>query len=338
MFGKMMNSFYYGKSGKGDFRKEDLPTNRWQLFWEMLRVRIAGLMRLNLMTLVAWLPLIITIGTFVSTVFNVLVISGDYENYLQTGEMGNLVEAQIEALKGIDLHDFQMNTFYQAMSTMLVWMIPSILITGPIQAGMAYITRNWARDEHAFVWSDFKDAVKENWKQGLGVSAITCVLPIVIYIGFQFYGDMAADNAFFILPQMVMVMLGLVWALGLTFMYPMMVCYKMSFKDLVKNSILMAIAKLPMTVAIRLAMLLPALVCLVVFYFTGALLAFLVLAIYYVFLGYALSRFVFASFTNAVFDKYINSRIEGVEINRGLASEDDDDDDEELENAENTQQ
>ena len=37
MFGKMMNNFYYGKSGKGDFRKEDLPKNRWQLFWEMLR-------------------------------------------------------------------------------------------------------------------------------------------------------------------------------------------------------------------------------------------------------------------------------------------------------------
>ena len=25
MFGKMMNNFYYGKSGKGDYRKDDLP-------------------------------------------------------------------------------------------------------------------------------------------------------------------------------------------------------------------------------------------------------------------------------------------------------------------------
>ena len=39
MFGKLMNSFYYGKSGKGDYRKEDLPKNRWQLFFEMLRIR-----------------------------------------------------------------------------------------------------------------------------------------------------------------------------------------------------------------------------------------------------------------------------------------------------------
>ena len=56
VFGKLMNSYYYGKSGKGDYRKEDLPTNRWQLFWEMLRVRLSGLMRLNLLYMICWLP------------------------------------------------------------------------------------------------------------------------------------------------------------------------------------------------------------------------------------------------------------------------------------------
>ena len=61
MFGKMMNSFYYGKSGKGDYRKEDLPTNRWQLFWEMLRVRFSALMRLNLLYMLVWLPAMIVL-------------------------------------------------------------------------------------------------------------------------------------------------------------------------------------------------------------------------------------------------------------------------------------
>ena len=80
MFGKMMNSFYYGKSGKGDFKKEDLPKNRWQLFWEMLRVRFSALCRLNLMTIVAWLPIIILIGTCISSMFNVMVVTSDYQN------------------------------------------------------------------------------------------------------------------------------------------------------------------------------------------------------------------------------------------------------------------
>ena len=49
----------------------------------------------------------------------------------------------------------------------------------------------------------------------------------------------------------------------------------------------------------------------------------MVLLGYYVLIGFGLSRFVTASYTNAQFDKYINSRIEGAQVNRGLAEDDD---------------
>ena len=42
--------------------------------------------------------------------------------------------------------------------------------------------------------------------------------------------------------------------------------------------------------------------------------------------GSAYLMFVTASYTNGVFDKYINSRIEGAKVNRGLREADDDDD------------
>ena len=64
------------------------------------------------------------------------------------------------------------------MSTWLV-RVRCIAITGRCTAGVGYVTRNWARDEHAFIWSDFKDAVKENWKQGLVISLITGLMPLV---------------------------------------------------------------------------------------------------------------------------------------------------------------
>lgn len=338
MFGKMMNSFYYGKSGKGDFRKEDLPKNRWQLFGEMLRVRFSALFRLNLMTVVAWLPLIYVIANCISTIFNVLIISSDYQTYLVTGQAGNLTEQQIAALANVDLGKFQTDMFLQSISQALIWCIPCILITGPVQAGMAYITRNWARDEHAFIWSDFKDAVKENWKQALGVSAITSVMPLLIYVCYQFYGDMARDNIIFMLPQMLVIVLGVLWCLGATFMYPMMVCYEMKFGALVKNSLMLAVARLPHTVGIRLVMLLPIAIAMVAFYLTGSMIAFLALGAYYLLFGYSLARFVFASFTNGVFDRFINSRMEGVKVNRGLASDDDlDDEEDEDESADDNQ-
>ena len=56
MFGKMMNNYYYGKSGKGDFRKEDLPQNRRDLFRDTLKTRLSALCRINLMYMVIFLP------------------------------------------------------------------------------------------------------------------------------------------------------------------------------------------------------------------------------------------------------------------------------------------
>ena len=336
MFGRMMNNFYYGKSGKGDFRKEDLPKNRWQLFWEMLRVRFAALCRLNLMTVAAWLPLIIVVGIFITNVISVLNNQLQFQAYMENGALTeSFTEESVNRLAQAGITD--MDTMNKVsfdiirveLNKMLLLLIPCILITGPVQAGLAYVTRNWSRDEHAFIWSDFKDAVKENWKQGLGVSAITSLLPIILYVGYQFYGQQAQTNVIFMVPQMLLVMICVVWALSLVFMYPMMVTYKVSFGQLIKNSMVMAIGRLPQTVGIRLLMLVPAMIAGVVFFFTGSLIALLVLGAYYILFGFAFFRFVAASYTNGVFDKFINSHMEGVEINRGLASEDDEDEDEE---------
>ena len=338
MFGKMMNNYYYGKSGKGDFRKEDLPRNRWQLFWEMLRVRFAALCRLNLMTVVAWLPLIVLIGYCVTTLMNVLMIRSEYAAYLDTGDLGELTEQQIELLAGLDLDAWMVDMARSLLSTFCLWCIPCIAITGPVQAGMAYVTRNWSRDEHAFIWADFKDALKENCKQGLLVSAITSLVPIILYVGYQFYGQQAANSIIFMVPQMLIVVIGIVWMLGVTFMYPMMVTYKVTFPQLVRNSLIMAVGRLPQTVGIRLIMLVPTVICLAIFMFTGALLALLALGAYYILIGFALARFVYASYTNGAFDKFINSHMEGVQVNRGLASEEDLDDEEDEEENEQEQQ
>ena len=37
-FGNLMNNYFYGKSGKGDYRVEDMPQNRRQLFGAVLDV------------------------------------------------------------------------------------------------------------------------------------------------------------------------------------------------------------------------------------------------------------------------------------------------------------
>lgn len=329
MFGKWMNNYYYGKSGKGDYTKEDLPTTRWQLFWEMLRVRLANLFRLNLMTVAAWLPLLILLFYTITTTLNGVAVTAQYSEYLSTGEMGELTEEQIAALgKMGDMDAAAGALVQQQIMSLCLWAIPCLAILGPVKAGVVYVTRNWSRDEHAFIWSDFKDAVKENWKQALGVSLISSLLPVIVYVGYRFYGQQSASNVIFVVPQMLLVVLAAVWALGCTFMYPMMVTYKVTFGQLIKNSLVLAVGRLPQTVGIRLILLVPAAIGFGAFWFTGSVLAILILGMYYALVGYALSRFVIASYTNAVFDRFINSKMEGVQVNRGLQKAEDDEDDE----------
>ena len=62
MFNKFMNNFYFGKSGKADFTEDDLPTNRWQLFMDTLKVRMSALVRLNLMYVIVWIPTLFLLG------------------------------------------------------------------------------------------------------------------------------------------------------------------------------------------------------------------------------------------------------------------------------------
>ena len=314
MFGKFMNNYYYGKSGKGDYQKDDLPRTRWQLFWEMLRVRFAGLFRLNIVSVIAWLPAMYVLIQLMSNLFNIAGVA-------QTVEMdpSAATPEQLELVQNLR------PLYNSVIMRSLLLLVPAIAITGPFQAGMAYVTRNWARDEHAFVWSDFKDALIANWKQSLVISFITGLVPLIVYVGYQFYGDMGQQNLLFVVPQMLTAMLGLVWTLALVYFYPMMVTYKLNLRTLLRNAFLLSIGRLPQTAGARLVMLVPTLLALAVSWFIPAytIYALMVLAGYYLLIGNALARFVYASLSNAVFDKFINTRLEGVQINRGLAKEED---------------
>ena len=117
MFGKMMNNYYYGKSGKGDFRKDDMPETRMQLFWDTLRTRLSGLCRLNLIYMVIWIPAMLVILLSSSQIYSnislvVMIKENDYAGYVQyvedaQGEV-KITEEEYNQLKSeeINLRDY----------------------------------------------------------------------------------------------------------------------------------------------------------------------------------------------------------------------------------------
>ena len=327
MFGKFMNNYYYGKAGKGDYTPEDLPKNRWQLFFEMLRVRLSALCRMNLIYMLPWIPTMLVIGLV--AIYVLTMGAAPTEERVITNADGSttteVVQMEMTEEEQLALLDQQLEVLPGMLNTALLLLFPCIAITGPWTAGVAYVTRNWARDEHAFVWSDMKDAMKANWKQALGLSAITGCVPFLAWMCWQFYGNLAGNSWFMVIPQTFTMMIAVVWFLALTYAYPMLVTYKMSFMTIIKNSLLLAVGRLPLSVAIRLLHLVPTVLAVALTFLLSSLWVPLLLFAYYVLIGFTLSRFVTASFTNAQFDKYINNRIEGAQVNRGLAEEDDED-------------
>ena len=145
MFGRFMNNYYYGKSGKGDFRKEDLPSTRRQLFFDMLRTRLSALFRINMLYMIVFLPtmilLLMNFTTMLSTMSNLMMVQeNDYAAYVEKMEENGgevrVSEEQFNELKSANLSTADL--FDSTLFKVLIWLVPCIAITGPFTSGLSY--------------------------------------------------------------------------------------------------------------------------------------------------------------------------------------------------------
>ena len=61
------------------------------------------------------------------------------------------------------------------------------MLMGPFIAGLTYVVRNWARQEHAFLVSDFFEHTKKNLVQGLLLSVLNTVVIYSVLNAAVFY-------------------------------------------------------------------------------------------------------------------------------------------------------
>lgn len=286
---KFMNNYFYGRAGKKDFTEADLPTNRYQLFRDVLKVRWSNMVSLNLIYLLIWIP------ATVWTVMNAVLVITPTE----TGEM-------------VDVAAY--------LAPYLLILFPLIFITGPFNIGASYVARNWARDEHAFVWGDFKDAMKQNWKQALLFSLIEGAIPMVMIITVRFYLQLSADTFIFFIPAGILLIVGILWKLSALLLPTMIVTYDQKFSMLVRNALIISMATLPRAVGIKLASLAVPIVSLALVMLIPSAASVVVpvaTCLYGVFM-LAFNKLMIASYANFACEKYLNSRIEGARTNIGL--------------------
>lgn len=275
---------YNGKN-RSDFTPDQLPSNRFALFFDMLKTRFLKLIQVNLMFVLFLLPAIFFIYAFIM--------------YIMLG-------AEVEDM-------------LQMLNQTLLFLIPCLGFAGIGMTGLVYITRNWARDEHAWVWSDFIDTIKHNWKQGLVLGLIDGVLIYVISMAGLFYAMNSGANVLFYGLGWLMVVLLIVLGMVNIYIWPMIITYDLGLFKQLRNALVLALGRLPFSLLFLVITLLP--VALTVIFMQYLMIPFI---FYYGLIGFALHSFINVSYTNATFDKYINLHIEGAKVNQGLRVEEDD--------------
>lgn len=272
MFGGFFNRMYYGNPNKPDLKKEDVQEGRFKLFFVVLKVRFWKLIQVNLLYSIFWIPSFFIV----------------YTNLMAAAQAPEIIETA--------------GNIQSFLFTMLLFLVPFTVLAGPATAGTTCIIRNWARDEHAWVWSDFKDAWKQNWKESLLIMLINGIALLIFYININFYTFQGQRSILFLILRYMIIMMGIIYAMMNMFIFPMLVTYKLKLRQIFKNALIFTMVELPRAFGI---FVIAFLLFGVIFYFS------IPFIIPFFIVGLTFPMLVTVSFANWVFDKYLNKELDG---------------------------
>ncbi|MBR2903929.1 MAG: hypothetical protein IKC37_04705 [Clostridia bacterium] len=300
-----------GKEKSEEYARSTLPTNRWQLFFDIFKGNFWKLVKVNLLMLLFFLP---TIALFV---IRVIIAGGNATLYPFQGNLGmsgifasGRISGMAESLQ------FQTDAIFFAA------LLVSMLIASVGLAGGMYVVRNMVWTEGIFVTNDFWRGVKLNYKNALqttllygAVLLLTSVLINVVEMTLAMGGvDQFQTVMFRISQALCYVLIGFGGAIAL-WMISLGVNYTQNFFQLLKNAFFITIGSLPQTIFFGVIALAPYFLFLFnVTFITG--IAVVIIA----FFGFAYTLLVWLDFSQWLFDKYLNPKIEGAKVGRGLYS------------------
>lgn len=116
-----------------------------------------------------------------------------------------------------------------------------LVLIFPFLGGLTYVCRNYAREEHAFIFSDFVDAVKANWKQFLGNGFISITLYTLLYIAINYYQTQLSNSWFFYIPFALCVILAILAIFAEFYIPVMIITFDLKLKQIYKNAFIFAI-------------------------------------------------------------------------------------------------
>lgn len=291
--------FDFTKEGKGVY-PDDPPKGPVGTFFSILGRKFWKIVTINMMYLLFSLPALALVLLGSNLFFNFLLPA-------HVPELINKLIAEDPAFATIMLF------LYVILGLTVMGL--SLIVVGPTHAGVTYLLRNYAREEHAFVWMDFKEHARSNWKQALLNSAVSLLLTLVLLYAFWFYGSspMIGGIARVMLRTLIIVFLAL-WAMIQIYIYPMMITFNLKYKQLLRNCLLFAIMRLPINLLVLIGSLfILAVIPMVLILVIARQITFLIAILWYLLLAFGLNLFLTNFVAYRGIDKYMLSRLRAAE-------------------------
>ena len=301
---KFFDKLYMGREKSEDFARASLPSNRWELFWDIFKGRFWKLVLINLLTLIFVLPVILLI----------------YVRYVVAANYGMIYPyAQIFGMgyqAPVSMIGFEQGISYNV--NMLVFsLLPLVAVIASFGiAGAAYAIRNMVWTEGYFVTSDFWRGIKQNFKQVLMIMIFYSLMlySIIMAISYldQFIAVETSMKWLWIILQIISYLLLAFVTVLMLHMVEMSVTYEYKFRHLFRNAFIFTVSTFVPSILLIAIGLLPFLPL-----FTGDS-WFIVGLLLTIFLGISFLLLMWTVFCQWGYDNFINPRMKNVKVNRGI--------------------
>lgn len=222
-------SFNYSKPGPGV--DKDAPQKRGIFrYFEILFRKFWKLLQANMLCFACSIPFLIIAYIFAPV----------SDSYISGLFAGTGIEADSEALATIHL---MLRCFF----TMMLYVFWG---SGPASAAYAYITRCFTREQHAWILSDFKDKLFENFKQSIVVTVIDVILLLLVPYGIYFYYTTYRETGsqLWLIATCLMCTLLLIYTFMHFYIYQFMVTFSSRLTQLYRNALIFSLAQLPINI------------------------------------------------------------------------------------------
>ncbi len=222
------------KKEKKDILKRPPGRSRISIFFELFFRKLRDLCKANLLYVLAMIP------AFIITLFVVGILSSRI-----TGFFAPMLAEGME-LAAADIANEEFSLAVIVLDIMIRFVLATaftvFLGIGPVTAGMTYILRNYAREEHAWLWNDLWRNAKTNFVQSMIIWVLDIAVLVVMVVAFDFYLSLSGAASYLIYG---LVFIAVMYLMMHLYVYQIVVTFRLPLKDVLKNAMLMALQTVP---------------------------------------------------------------------------------------------